>query len=103
MSKQNIDKSTEHLAGENALSEKNHTIESNKNNIDSEEDDEEDEDYDPEKKNEAENEGGVSSDEEEDNDQYKDGKTLLEILKLIRKQDLSRISRISMLIQYLKI
>ena len=74
MSKQNIDKSTEHLAGENALSEKNHTIESNKNNIDSEEDDEEDEDYDPEKKNEAENEGGVSSDEEEDNDQYKDGK-----------------------------
>ncbi|EEQ46619.1 SWR1-complex protein 5 [Candida albicans P60002] len=75
MSKQNIDKSTEHSAGENALSEKNHTIESNKNNIDSEEDDEEDEDYDPEKKNEAENEGGVSSDEEEDNDQYKDGKT----------------------------
>ena len=29
----------------------------------------------PKRKTEAENEGGVSSDEEEDNDQYKDGKT----------------------------
>ena len=87
------------------------------------------------KRKRSRNEGGVSSDEEEDNDQYKDGKTskipdystiesstsqvktrsqrlhekllnqsrFIEILKLIRKQDLSRISRISMLIQYLKI
>ncbi|CAX41316.1 SWR1 complex subunit, putative [Candida dubliniensis CD36] len=75
MAKQNINKNTEHLPGEDTISGRNHNIESKQNNIDSEDDDEEDEDYDPEKKNEADNASGVSSDEEEDNDRYKDEKS----------------------------